>query len=230
MQIICIGSSAATSTRKSTATPSSIGARSARVRRRSSASSRPTVRAVSPALTSRRIRAWRGSSIMFSTTPGDGQVLEQRPTVRARAAALRRVGRGIAQHGERLGVGRDRPEALAVRRVLGRRVPVDGGLAAVEREGRVRKAVGEAVEIGEVDVGEPLHAERVVQRAGARQAFLGRRPRGPFVSIDGVSRRAPPRRASAVSWSSTSCTSTAARRSPPRAPTRSTSRPAARCW
>ena len=44
---------------------------SAPARRRSSSSRRRTVRGVRPLLTSRRIRAWRGSSIMLSTTPGD---------------------------------------------------------------------------------------------------------------------------------------------------------------
>src|SRR3712207_8073905 len=51
---------------------------------------------------------------------GDGEVLKQRAAVGASAARHRRVGLRVAEHRERLRVRRDRPEALAVRGVLGR--------------------------------------------------------------------------------------------------------------
>ena len=44
-----------------------------RIRRRSSPSRFRTAAGVRPLVTSRRIRAWRGSSIMFSTTPATGR-------------------------------------------------------------------------------------------------------------------------------------------------------------
>jgi hypothetical protein len=69
MQIICIGSSAATSTTKSKALPGSIPSSSRLARTRRSSSTRLIIRGVSPELTSRRISECRGSSIMFSTWP-----------------------------------------------------------------------------------------------------------------------------------------------------------------
>ena len=69
MQIACMGSSAATAARKSIGSPSPIGSSSTLVRWRSSSSSRRIMRGVRPLDTSRRMRLWRGSSIMFSTSP-----------------------------------------------------------------------------------------------------------------------------------------------------------------
>ena len=64
------GARTATSTRKSNGDAVLDLRRAARrVRRRSSSSRRATIRGVSPVVTSRRIRAWRGSSIMFRTIP-----------------------------------------------------------------------------------------------------------------------------------------------------------------
>ncbi len=99
------------------------------------------IRGVSPELTSRRIWECRGSSIMLSTWPGDGQVLQQRAAEGPRAAGHRRVGLRIAQHRKGFGVGGHRPEALAVRGVLGRFVPVHRGFAAVHGEQVVRETV-----------------------------------------------------------------------------------------
>jgi hypothetical protein len=67
----CIGNSAATSVRKSHSEPTE--ARSRRMRRRSSSSSPRTAAGVSPLVTSLRIRACLGSSIMFSTMPATGR-------------------------------------------------------------------------------------------------------------------------------------------------------------
>ena len=67
----CIGSSAATSTRKSHS--SSTDSTSRRIRLRNSSSRSRTAAGVSPLVTSRRMRACRGSSIMFRTTPATGR-------------------------------------------------------------------------------------------------------------------------------------------------------------
>ena len=72
-QIICIGSSAAMSRTKSNGVLSSTASSNARVRSRRSCSMRRIMRGVRPALTRRRIRACRGSSIMFSTCPAMGR-------------------------------------------------------------------------------------------------------------------------------------------------------------
>ena len=69
MQIICIGSSAATSTTKSSGSPGSTASSSRRARARRSSSTRRIIRGVRPELTSRRICECRGSSIMLSTWP-----------------------------------------------------------------------------------------------------------------------------------------------------------------
>jgi len=69
MQIICIGSSAAMSTRKSNGSPGLIASSRRRARARRSSSTRRIIRGVSPELTSRRICECRGSSIMLSTWP-----------------------------------------------------------------------------------------------------------------------------------------------------------------
>ena len=63
----------------------------------------------------------------------DRQVLQQRAAERPRAAGHRRVRLRITQHRKRFRVGGDRPEALAVGRVLGRLVPVHRRLAAMHR-------------------------------------------------------------------------------------------------
>ena len=91
------------------------------------------------------------------------EILQERPAVPARTAALRRVRARVAQHGQRLGVGGHRPEPLAVRRVLGRLVPPHRRLASVDLEESVREAVREVVKVGEVDVGERGRACRHVE-------------------------------------------------------------------
>src|SRR6478735_5406469 len=69
IQIICIGSSAATSTTKSNASSGTTESNNRRARDRRSSSTRVIIRGVRPELTSRRISEWRGSSIMLSTCP-----------------------------------------------------------------------------------------------------------------------------------------------------------------
>jgi hypothetical protein len=69
MQIICIGSSAATSTTKSNASPATIESNRRRARDRRSSSTLAIIRGVRPELTRLRICEWRGSSIMLSTWP-----------------------------------------------------------------------------------------------------------------------------------------------------------------
>jgi hypothetical protein len=81
----------------------------------------------------------------------DGEILQQGAAKWAPAAGHRRVGHRILQHREGFGVGRDGPEALAVGRVVGRRMPVHRCIAAMDREQVVRKTVCEVVQIGEVD-------------------------------------------------------------------------------
>jgi hypothetical protein len=86
---------------------------------------------------------------------GDLEVLQQRAAIRTIPAAFGRERRRIAQHPERLYVGRDRPEAFPVGRVRGRLVPPHRRLGAMDLEERMRKPVGEVVEIGEIDLGQP---------------------------------------------------------------------------
>ena len=69
MQIICMGSSAAMSTRKSIGAPGEIPSSSWRARARRSSSTRVIILGVRPELTSRRMCPCRGSSIMLSTCP-----------------------------------------------------------------------------------------------------------------------------------------------------------------
>ncbi len=102
---------------------------------------------------------------------GELDVLEQRAAVPAVAAPLRRVGGRVAQDLEHLGVGGHGPEALAVGRVLGGFVPEDRGLPPVPREHVVGEAVGEPVEVREVDVG-----PRLVGRARGGHVPYARAP------------------------------------------------------
>ena len=85
---------------------------------------------------------------------GDVEVLEERFLVLPVATALGGVGLGVPHHLEGLGVGGHGPEALAVGGVLGRLVPPHRRLPPVDLEQVVGKAVGEVVEVGEVDRGE----------------------------------------------------------------------------
>ena len=128
-QIICSGSSAATSTRKSTGSPSGTASSSATVRRRSSPS---RLRSVS----GRQSLAHQATDPTVARVvhhvehdAGHRQVLEERAAVGPVAAGLRREEDRLLQDVQHLGVGGDRPEALAVGRVLGRRVPPDRCLA-----------------------------------------------------------------------------------------------------
>ena len=88
----------------------------------------------------------------------DRKVLDQRAAVRSVAAPLGRVGGGVGQDPQHLFIRRDRPEALAVGRVLGRLVPPHRCRGAVPLEEMVREARREVVEVGEVDPVERRHA------------------------------------------------------------------------
>lgn len=67
------------------------------------------------------------------------------------ATALGRVGGRVVEDVPGLGIGRDRPEALSVGRVLGGFVPVDRRLTPVLLEDVVREPAREVVEIGEIE-------------------------------------------------------------------------------
>ena len=84
----------------------------------------------------------------------DGQVLQQRAAERSATAGDRGVRHRITQHLKGFRVRGHRPEAFAVRGVVGRLVPVHRRLAPMNGEQLVRKTVGEVVQIGEVDIGE----------------------------------------------------------------------------
>ncbi len=105
--------------------------------------------------------------------PGHRQVGQQGATVLAVAAAFGGVQRGVVEHLERLGIGRHRPEPLAVRCVLGRLVPVNGSDAAMLLENRVGEPGGEVVEIGQVE-GEPRCGD-AAHTTGPRWSRPGRR-------------------------------------------------------
>ena len=98
------------------------------------------------------MRAWRGSSIMFKHDAGHGEVLNDRPAVGPVAARLRGVGHRVAEHPQHLVVGGHRPEALAVGSVGGGLVPPHRRQLPVHPEDVVREAVGEGVEVGQVDL------------------------------------------------------------------------------
>ncbi len=160
MQIICIGSSAATSTRKSTSSPSPMRSRRTR-------GARPQLVLEAGDRARRESHAHeppdpRVTRVVHHVEddPGDLEVLQQRAAVLAASSALGGVGHRVAQHRERLGVGRNRPEPLAVGRVLRGLVPPHRRLAPVHDEQVVREPVREVVEIGEVDLRELHQAAR----------------------------------------------------------------------
>ena len=141
MQIICIGSSAATSTRKSNGSPGATASSSRRARRAQivlDAADHPRRQPGADQPPDLRV-----ARVVHHVEhlARDGEVLQQRAAERPRAAGHRRVRLRITQHGKRFGVGGDRPEPLAVGRVVGRLVPVDRRLAAMHLEQVVREAV-----------------------------------------------------------------------------------------
>ena len=145
-----------------TAPPATTASSRRRALARRSSSTRRIIRGVSPELTSRRICECRGSSIMLSTWPATARSCSSVPPYGRVAAGHRRVGLRITQHGKRFGICGNRPEALAVGRVLGRFVPVHRRLAAVHLEQVMREACGEVVQIGEVDPGQrPRQCHRI---------------------------------------------------------------------
>ena len=106
--------------------------------------------------------------------PGDRQVGDRRAAVRAVAAGLRRERVGIVDHGHALGVRVHRPEPFAVGRVRGRLVPQTGAARAKLGEDVVREAVGELVEIGQIDrrSGNLRHRSRTLARPHAEPRRL----------------------------------------------------------
>ncbi len=92
---------------------------------------------------------------------GERKVVQRGAAVRTGAARLRRVGTGIVHDGHASRVRMDRPEALTVGSVFGGLVPEHRCDRAQSREEVVREAVGEEVEIGEVDLGgDQFHVQR----------------------------------------------------------------------
>ena len=67
----------------------------------------------------------------------------------------RREARGVGPGGVDVGVAGEHPEPLVAGRVRRRRVEPDRRVAPQRGEELVREAVGEAVEVGEVDLLEP---------------------------------------------------------------------------
>jgi hypothetical protein len=173
VQISCTGSSAATAPTTSTSAPSSRSASSRRVRRRSSTSSPATARRLKPVLTSRRIRAWRGSSIMWRTTPATGRSArtvplsgQSPPRSEEEVAGSRSTARVSAS------VATDQ-NPLAVGRGGGRFVPPRRSFPAVDGEEVLEEAGSAGVEIGEVD----LRQRRGRSGSGAHRASCCRAAR-----------------------------------------------------
>ena len=154
MQIACIGSSPATAAAKSHEPATSASSTRRAVRRRSSDSNRLD-RAGCQALAHEHAHALMARVVHHvQHHPGDGQVGDRRAAVRPVAARLRREGDRIVDHRHALRVSVHRPEAFAVRCVLGRRVPPHRRGASELGERGVRKAVRELIEVGEIDAGE----------------------------------------------------------------------------
>jgi hypothetical protein len=99
---------------------------------------------------------------------GHVEVLQQRPAPITSSSALRGVRLGIAQDGEGLCIGGDRPEPFAIGRVRCRLVPPHRCLPPVDLEEWVREPDCEVVEIGEIDGGERGHAGRLLHRVPQR--------------------------------------------------------------
>ena len=77
-------------------------------------------------------------------------ILQPRAAVRAAAALVRREGLGIGDHRHAILVAGDHPEALTLRRMLCRLMPIDRRVGPCPGEMRVRKAVGEGPPVGQV--------------------------------------------------------------------------------
>jgi len=109
--------------------------------------------------------------------PGRGDVLEHRPAVLGRERVR------VAQHGQRRGVRRHRPESDPAGRVPGRGVPPHGRLGAVRRERGMRETVREGVEIGQVEIGhgheEPPYARQWVD-GSVSDRLMGQSVRVPY--------------------------------------------------
>ena len=87
---------------------------------------------------------------------GHGEVLNDRAAVGPVAAGLRGEGHRVAQDPQHLVIGGHGPEALPVGCVGGGLVPPHRRLLAVQPEDVVWEAVGEDVEVGQVDLPECL--------------------------------------------------------------------------
>ena len=96
----------------------------------------------------------------------DGKILNDGSAVRASSACLRGERHRIAEHLKHFVVCGDRPETLAVGSVDGRLVPPHRRSLPVGTEELVREAVGEGVEVSEVDLGEvPRHVAILTARS-----------------------------------------------------------------
>ena len=121
-------------------------------------SSCPIIRGVKPRFTSLRYRVWSGGSIISMRLPAGvppprsgAPARSSRPTTPPRAAWEEKEA-GVAVAGDDVGVLGDHPEAGTV----GLGVLVHGRVGAQVREPLVGDALGEAVAVEQVDVGE-LH-------------------------------------------------------------------------
>ena len=164
-QMACIGSSAATSTRKSHSSSTD-------------ASSTPHP---APQLLLQAAHDGRGQALGDEATDarvpwvvhhveddaGHREVLNDRPAVGPIAAGLGREGDGVVQDPEHLVVGGDRPEPLAVGGVGRGLVPPDGCQLPVQAEDVVGEAAGERVEVGEIDLPEVLDHRAILPAPSA---------------------------------------------------------------
>ena len=190
----CIGSSAATSTRKSHS--SSTESTSRRIRPRSSClqvahrggRQTPGHEAPDAGVT--------GVVHHVQHDAGHREVLNDRAPVGSVAARLRGIGHGVVQHLEHLVIGGHRPEALPVGRVDGGLVPPHRRLLPVQAEDVVREAAGERVEVGQVDLAEVMHHGAILTAVSTRSRMVagGRSPtgRGRALKPSPVRVRIPP--------------------------------------
>ena len=143
-QIACSGRSREKRATKSNGSFSGIASIRATARRRSSVSSARMALAEKPLLTSERKRLCLGSSIQIRMAPAwRSSCSPVPPSVRPPPLSDEKVS-GSVMTAMAILVARHHPEAFALRRMLGRLMPVDRRVGARPGEMRVRKAVGES--------------------------------------------------------------------------------------
>ncbi len=105
----------------------------------------------------------------------DREVLNDGPAVRSVPARLGGVSLSVPEHLQHFVIGGDRPESLAIGSVDRRLVPPDRRNLPVGTEKFVREAVGEGIEIGEVDLLEVVRhpAILVAGSAGVKNGVPG---------------------------------------------------------